>query len=153
MSVVNTSIEVNAPLETAYAFAKEIEKFPEFMSDVKSIEILENTKTENGNTYKTKWVGFIKDFNLTVKWNEIDIWDDTKKSCIFEMPEGEGDYEIYKGVWTFSEVDPNKTLINMEIEVEYNVPMIGMLIKKLIAKLVKMNADGMLEAIKKQLEK
>jgi len=40
----------------------------------------------------------------------------------------------------------------MELDVEYNVPMIGQLIKKLIAKLVKSNADGMLLAIKNQVE-
>ena len=69
------------------------------------------------------------------------------------MPQGEGDYEVYKGFWKFSKKDENTTFVEMEIEVEYNVPMVGAIIKKLIAKLVKVNADGMLEAIKEQLEK
>ena len=153
MSVINTSIDIKAPLEKVYSFSKKIEEFPEFMADMKEITILNNEETATGNKYKSHWVGFIKDFNLTVKWNEVDEWDDTKHVCIFEMPQGEGDYEIYKGVWSFKEIDSENTHVDMEIEVEYNVPMIGMLIKKLIAKLVKQNADGMLEAIKKEVEK
>ena len=152
MSVINTSIEINAPLQKVYDLSKRIEEFPEFMADMKEITILNNEKTETGNKYKSHWVGHIKDFNLTVKWNEVDVWDDTKHICYFEMPAGEGDYEIYKGVWKFSEKDANTTFVEMEIEVEYNVPMIGALIKKLIAKLVKVNADGMLQSIKGQVE-
>ncbi|MBQ7256545.1 MAG: SRPBCC family protein [Abditibacteriota bacterium] len=152
MSKVITSIEINAPLEKVYNFSKEIEAFPEFMADIKEITVLSNEKTEKGSKYKSHWVGYIKDFNLSVKWNEVDVWDDTEHICYFEMPEGEGDYEIYKGIWKFSPKDENTTFVEMEIEVEYNVPMIGALIKKLIAKLVKQNADGMLEAIKGQVE-
>ncbi len=122
------------------------------MADIKEITILNNEATEKGNKYKSHWVGYIKDFNLSVKWNEVDVWDDSEHICYFEMPQGEGDYEIYKGVWKFSPKDENTTFVEMEIEVEYNVPMIGALIKKLIAKLVKQNADGMLEAIKGQVE-
>lgn len=153
MSVINTSIEIKAGLEKVYSFSKKIEEFPEFMADMKEITILENSKTEKGNNYKSHWVGYIKDFNLTVKWNERDEWNDEEHICYFEMPEGEGDYEIYKGVWKFSAIDENTTFVEMEIEVEYNVPMIGALIRKLIAKLVKSNADGMLQSIKNELEK
>lgn len=152
MSIVNTSIEINAPLKEVYDLCKRIEEFPEFMADMKEITILEREDSEAGSKYKSHWVGFIKDFNLTVKWNEEDVWDDANHICYFEMPKGQGDYEIYKGVWKFAEKDPNTTLVDMEIEVEYNVPMIGALIKKLIAKLVKSNADGMLLAIKGKLE-
>lgn len=152
MSVINTEIIINAPCEKVYEFSKEIEKFPEFMPDVKSIEITERTPFDDGVKYSSNWVGHIKEFNLNVKWTEIDVWDDVKKTCVFEMPQGKGDYEIYKGVWSFFQKDESRTLVTMELEVEYNVPMIGGIIKKLIAKLVKSNADGMLEAIKKQVE-
>ena len=152
MSLINTEIIINAPVQKVYDFSKEIEKFPEFMPDVKSIEITERTLFDNGIKYSSNWVGYIKEFNLNVKWAEEDCWDDVKKTCIFEMPAGKGDYEIYKGVWSFFEKDENTSLVTMELEVEYNVPMIGQLIKKLIAKLVKSNADGMLLAIKNQVE-
>lgn len=153
MSAVKTDIIINAPLEKVYAFSKEIESFPEFMADMKEIRILSKEPNGKGYIQKSHWVGQIKEFSLTVKWNETDIWNDEEHICYFEMPEGEGDYEIYKGIWKFSEKDENTTFVEMEIEVEYNVPMIGALIRKLIAKLVKANADGMLTAIKEQLEK
>ena len=153
MSVIKTDIIINAPMEKVYDFSKKIEAFPEFMADMKEIKILSQEPNEKGYVQKSHWVGMIKDFNMTVKWNEVDVWDDSEHICYFEMPEGEGDYEVYKGVWKFSEKDENTAFVEMEIEVEYNVPMIGALIKKLIAKLVKINADGMLSAIKEQMEK
>lgn len=152
MSVINTEIIVNANVDRVYSFSKEVDKFPEFMPDMKSIDIIETRPFETGVEYTSHWVGQIKDFNLTIKWTEVDVWDDAKKTCVFEMPSGQGDYEIYKGVWEFIDKGDNTTLVKMELEVEYNVPMIGTIIKKLIAKLVKANADGMLLAIKNQVE-
>ena len=152
MSTISTEIIINADIQKVYNFSKEIEQFPGFMPDVKSIEIIERVLSENGIMYTSNWVGYIKEFNLNVKWTEIDVWNDVKKTCTFEMPAGKGDYEIYKGVWSFFSNEDGSTLVTMELEVEYNVPMIGGLIKKLIAKLVKSNANGMLEAIKNQVE-
>ena len=153
MSVVNTEITVNAPAEKVYRFSMEVDKFPEFMPDMKSIEIIEKRPFDTGVEYSSHWVGAIQKFNLTVKWDEIDRWDHEKRQCSFYMPEGRGDYQVYKGLWEFVDNGDNTTLVKMELEVEYNVPMVGGLIKKLIAKLVKENADGMLAAIKEQVEK
>ncbi|MBO4548634.1 MAG: SRPBCC family protein [Abditibacteriota bacterium] len=153
MSQVNTSVIVNAPADKVYAFSKEVDQFPEFMPDMKSIEILKKTPTDAGVEYLSRWVGFIPKFNLTVKWEETDLWDDSRRVCEFYMPEGRGDYEVYRGVWEFLDNGDGTTLVKLSMEVEYNVPMVGGLIKKLIAKLVKENADGMLAAIKEQVEK
>ncbi|MBP5274362.1 MAG: SRPBCC family protein [Abditibacteriota bacterium] len=153
MAEVKTEITINAPAKEVYLFSKEVDKFPEFMPDMKSIEILEKKPFDGGTEYLSRWVGSIQKFNLTVKWEEIDRWDDRSLVCEFYMPEGRGDYEVYKGVWKFADNGDGTTLVTLSLEVEYNVPMVGGLIKKLIAKLVKENADGMLEAIKKQMEK
>ena len=153
MSAVSTEITVNAPVDKVYAFSKEVDRFPEFMPDMRSIEILERTPFDTGVEYLSRWVGSIQKFNLTVKWDEIDRWDDQKRVCEFYMPEGKGDYEVYKGVWEFIDNGDGTTLVKLAMEVEYNVPMVGGIIRKLIAKLVKENADGMLSAIKEQVEK
>ncbi|MBR4748126.1 MAG: SRPBCC family protein [Abditibacteriota bacterium] len=153
MSQVNTSIIIHAPVDKVYAFSKEVDKFPEFMPDMKSIEILDRTPTDTGVQYLSRWVGSIQKFNLTVKWEETDLWDDSRRVCEFFMPEGRGDYEVYRGVWEFEDMGGGDTLVKLAMEVEYNVPMVGGIIKKLIAKLVRENADGMLGAIKEQVEK
>jgi uncharacterized membrane protein len=41
MATVESMIVVAAPVERVYAIARDVEQFPEFMSDVQSVEILE----------------------------------------------------------------------------------------------------------------
>lgn len=147
LAVVSSFIEINGPLEEVYALAKNIEAFPEFMPDVKSVKIVE--RSEDGNRTVSEWIGSVKEFRLSVKWTEEDIWDDAAKTCTFSLIKG--DYSKYSGVWKFTDLG-GRTRFDSEIEVEYDVPMIGSLIKGLIAKLMKQNVDSMLVAVKKKVE-
>jgi ribosome-associated toxin RatA of RatAB toxin-antitoxin module len=129
-----------------YAIARDVEQFPEFMSDVQSVEILE----EDGGRRVSRWVGGIEEFNRTLEWTEEDYWDDENHSCRFEMIEG--DFTAYGGMWTFEE-DEAGTLVKLIVDYEYAVPLIGPLIKKLLHRKVQQNCDNMLAAIKQEAEK
>jgi ribosome-associated toxin RatA of RatAB toxin-antitoxin module len=98
----------------------------------------------------TEWVGIVKEFKTTLKWTEEDIWDDQAKTCKFSLVKG--DYGKYAGLWTFTDLG-GSTRFDSEIEVEYDVPLVGALIKGLIAKKMKENVDNMLAAIKREVEK
>lgn len=148
MPVVNSSIEINGPIDQVYALAKDIESFPEFMPDVKSVRIAE--RSEDGSVVVSEWVGIVKEFKTTVKWTEKDIWDDGARTCTFSLVKG--DYSKYSGFWRFTDLG-GRTRFESEIEVEYDVPLVGALIKGIIAKKMKENVDNMLEAIKGQVEK
>lgn len=147
MAKVSSSIEINGPIEEVYALAKKIESFPEFMLDVKSVNIVE--RSEDGSRIVSEWVGIVKEFKTTIKWTEEDIWDDTARTCKFSLVKG--DYSKYQGMWNFVDLG-GKTRFDSEIEVEYDVPLVGALIKGLIAKKMKENVDNMLAAVKKKVE-
>lgn len=147
MAQVSSSIEINGPLEKVYELAKNVESFPEFMPDLKSVKIVE--RSEDGSRVVTDWVGIVKEFKTTIKWAEEDIWDDSAHTCVFTLVKG--DYSKYSGKWQFTDLG-GTTRFDSEIEVEYNVPMVGALIKGLIAKKMKENVDNMLEAIKQKVE-
>lgn len=147
MSIVNSTIEINGPIDQVYALAKNVEAFPEFMPDVKSINVIE--RSEDGNRLVTEWVGIVKEFRTTIKWTEEDIWDDQAHTCTFTLVKG--DYTKYAGKWTFTDLG-GKTRFDSEIEVEYDVPLVGALIKGIIAKKMKENVDNMLAAIKGRVE-
>ena len=147
MAVVRSSIEIDGPLERVYALAKDIESFPEFMPDLKSVTIIE--RSEDGSRITSDWVGIVKEFKTLVKWTEQDIWDDAARTCTFSLVKG--DYSKYSGVWTFTDLG-GRTRFNSEIEVEYDVPLIGALIRGLIARKMKDNVDNMLAAIKGKVE-
>jgi uncharacterized membrane protein len=147
LAVVQSSVEIDGPLEQVYALAKNIESFPEFMPDLKSVTIVE--RSEDGSRIVSDWVGIVKEFKTTIKWTEQDIWDDEAKTCTFSLVKG--DYSKYSGFWKFTDLG-GKTRFDSEIEVEYDVPLIGALIKGIIAKKMKENVDNMLAAIKQKVE-
>ena len=147
MAKVQSSIEINGALEEVYALAKDVESFAEFMPDLKSVKIVE--RSDDGSRTVSEWVGIVKEFKTTLKWTEEDIWDDAAKTCKFSMIKG--DYSKYLGLWTFKDIG-GKTQFDSEIEVEYDVPLVGALIKGLIAKKMKENVDNMLLAIKQKVE-
>lgn len=147
MAVVSSSVEINGPVEQVYALAKDIESFPEFMPDLKSVKVVE--KSEDGSRIVSDWVGIVKEFKTFVKWTEEDIWDEQARTCTFTLVKG--DYSKYSGFWKFTDLG-GKTRFDSEIEVEYDVPLIGALIKGLIAKKMKDNIDNMLAAIKSKVE-
>lgn len=148
MPRVESSIVINGDIERVYAMSKDIESFPEFMPDVKSVTVLE--RSESGDRTVVEWVGIVKEFKTTLKWVEEDIWDDEAKTCVFTLVKG--DYSAYSGNWSFKSVDGGTEFVSV-VDFEYDVPLIGALIKGMIAKKMKENVDNILAAIKEKVEK
>lgn len=147
MPKVSSSIEIDGPIEKVYALAKNIEDFPEFMQDVESVKVIE--RSDDGNRTVSEWVGLVKEFKTKVRWTEEDIWDESARTCTFTLVKG--DYSKYSGFWQFVDLG-DKTRFDSDIEVEYDLPLVGALIKGIIAKKMKDNVDNMLSAIKNQVE-
>lgn len=146
MPVVKAVVEVAAPLERVFALARNIEAFPEFMPDVQEVEIVE---PEAEGRQVSRWVGVVKEFKRTITWTEEDYWDEATHSCRFAQVEG--DFAVYQGTWDFNERD-GKTEVVLKLEYEYDVPLIGNLIKKLLMRKMQENCDNMLTAIKAEAE-
>lgn len=147
MPRVESSVVINGPPDKVFALARDIESFPEFMSDLKKVTILE--KNPDGTRVVSEFVGFIKDFRITIKWVEEDEWDEQAKTCKFKLVKG--DFKSYSGMWTFEPADGG-TKYTSVIDFEYEIPLIGPIIKSLVAKLMKQNVDNMLKAIKDKVE-
>lgn len=147
MPIVTAVVDVNAPLERVFAIARNIEAFPEFMPDVQEVTILE--QSDDGRQV-SRWVGIVKEFKRTINWVEEDCWDEAGHVCTFRQREG--DFALYQGTWAFAETD-GTTHIELELEYEYDVPLIGNLIKNLLRRKMQENCDNMLTAIKAEAEK
>ncbi len=147
MPTVTAAVDIAAPLDRVYALSRDIEAFPSFMPDVQEVKILEQRPD---GTQKSTWVGIVKEFKRTISWTEEDYWDDTAHTCRFEQTEG--DFAVYRGDWRFTTADGG-THVELELEYEYDVPLIGNLIKALLKRKMQENCDNMLAAIKAQAEK
>lgn len=147
MPIVTAVIDIAAPLDKVFAIARNIEAFPEFMPDVQEVEILEQ-RPDGWQT--SRWVGLVKEFKRTINWVEEDLWDEAAHVCTFHQKEG--DFSLYQGEWRFSEAN-GMTHVELELEYDYDVPLIGNLIKNLLKRKTQENCDNMLAAIKGEAEK
>lgn len=143
MAQVNASTTIAAPIENVYAVAKAVETFPEFMPDLESVEVLERF---NGNTV-SRWVGLVQ--GRKIRWVEEDLWDDRAYRCDFRQREG--DFTRYQGSWRFEPV-PDGTRTTIDVDFELDIPLAGALLSNLLKVLMRKNIEGMLSALKGQIE-
>jgi uncharacterized membrane protein len=148
MPRVESSIVINAPRETVITVARDNEKFPDYMADVKSLSVLE--KSEDGLRMVTDWVGIVPKFGARVHWVEEDIWDLAAGTCTFKQVSG--DYEQFEGVWKFTAVDTETTRFDSILDYSLEIPLVGGIIKAIIHKTMQNNLNATLAAIKTRCE-
>ena len=146
MPLVRAEAIIPASPETVYTVAKDIEHLPEFLPNVQQVTIT----GREGNRMVSAWVGLVPEFRRTIKWVEEDVWDDASRTCRFRSLSG--DWDRYEGVWSFAP-EGTDTKVSLDIDYDYNVPLIGSLIKQLLRKLVQRNAEETLQGLKQRVAK
>lgn len=148
MGVVVSEIEVSVPPDVAFSVASEVENYPSFMPNIKSVKVLE--RNDDGYS-KITWTASVNvaSINKDIIWTEEEWWDKPSKTCKFALLEG--DYTRYEGDWAFTQI-PNGTRIRLRVDYDLGLPLIGPLINKLLDKIMLDNLNGMLSAIKQKAE-
>jgi uncharacterized membrane protein len=147
MPRIEQTVVINAPVERVYAVARNVEAFPDFMDDLQSLSVIE--RSDDGNRTITEWVGLIREFKMTVKWSQEDVWDPATHRDDFKMIKG--DMDSMSGYWQFTGGN-GSTRFDSVVDYEYNVPLIGPMIKALIRKKMEANLDAQMQAIKVKAE-
>ena len=148
MPHIENSVLVNAPLAAVFAAARDQESFPQFMPDVESLTIVE--RSPDGTRTVSDWVAVASDFKLKVRWTEEDVWDEAAHELRFKQLKG--DYTAYGGFWKFTEDSPGVTRFHSEIDYDLEIPLIGALLKAVVARLMRDNTQKVLDAIKSRAE-
>ncbi len=143
MPFVETHIDVDASPEKCYDIASDMEKFPAFMPSVDEITVL-----EAGETWaKTRWVARLQ--GKPVKWIEREDFDPENLAISYHQIEG--DLKTFEGDWTFTGED-GRCRISLTVDASLGVPMLAAALDPLINKLIRDNANSMLQAIKAEAE-
>ncbi|MFB3882168.1 MAG: type II toxin-antitoxin system RatA family toxin [Armatimonadota bacterium] len=142
MPEVQAELVIEAPVARVYELAKQVERLPEFLPSLERVTI----QLREGNRTISEWVGLIPEFRRKIAWVEEDLWDDEARRCEFRSVSG--DWDRYEGVWTFAERG-DRTEVSLSISYQYDVPLIGALIRKLLHKLVERSARETLEGLRK----
>ncbi|HSV32336.1 MAG TPA: SRPBCC family protein [Atribacteraceae bacterium] len=143
MAEVETALVVNWPVDMVYEKAKDIEALARFLPDLKEVRVL----SREGNQVESFWKGEFQ--RREVKWRERDIWDDEKRECRFHLLEG--DFKKYQGIWRFLP-DNEKTRIELKLEYDLGLPLIGPLINAFLKKKMTENSQSMLKALQQILD-
>ena len=117
------------------------------MPDLKSLKIVE--QNPDRTRLKTEWVGTIRQFGRTIRWTQEDKWDLSLNRLDFSQIEG--DYDRMEGYWEFRPEDGG-TRFDSLMNYEYNVPLLGALVKKVVEHLVRQNLNSIMNAIKERAE-
>ena len=143
MPYVEVSLPVQAERSEIYPILKEMEKYPEFMADLVSVEVVERKK----NSTITKWVSNVD--GRIIKWTEVDTFDDANMHISYKQIDG--DLKKFEGEWILTPVAEG-TEIKLTVDFEFGIPMIAGLLNPILKKKVRDNSLNMLTAIKERME-
>lgn len=143
MPFVEVVISVECNREKIYPILKDMEKYPEFMKDLVSVEILERT----GHNTVSKWVSNVD--GRVIKWTELDTFDDENMHIAYKQIEG--DLKKFEGEWILTPLIEG-TEIKLTVDFEFGIPMIAGLLNPILKKKVRDNSMNMLKAIKEKME-
>ncbi|MFH1202232.1 MAG: SRPBCC family protein [Candidatus Omnitrophota bacterium] len=143
MAKIQSQILVKKGREEIFNLLKDMERFPEFMRDVKSLHILEHVD----NKLITKWQIEIE--NTAITWKEEDVFDDKNYTLKFHMLEG--DYQEYQGSWRL-EPHSGTTRIKIDAVFDWGIPVLERFVANVLERKARLAFEGMLKSIKKRLE-
>ena len=140
MAGVVTTITVNAPIEKFYEVITDVESYPEFIPEMKSVKVLSMTDTDGEVEYNLKIMGFSVSYTLKLKKNpptEL-TWTFVKGT---KMKDNQGH-------WKLKKIDDNTT------EAEYKVELkLGALVpKKFTDQLTKVGLPALMKQFKDRVE-
>ncbi|MEG6584106.1 type II toxin-antitoxin system RatA family toxin [Dendrosporobacter sp. 1207_IL3150] len=143
MPFVEVSVPVMCDRQDIYPILKDMEKYPDFMADLISVEVLERKE----NTTITKWVSNVD--GRTIKWTELDTFDDENLHIAYRQLEG--DLKRFEGEWILTPISGG-TEVKLTVDFEFGIPMIAGLLNPILKKKVRENSLNMLNAIKDKME-
>lgn len=130
--------------DKAFEVVEDLERFPEFITNVNSLTVLE----VDGNRKVAEWDTTIDDAPLG--WVEEGIYD--KENRIVRFRALEGVFDRFDGYW---QVEPHGegSRVTFELTYEIGLPEIEEIVGPLLRERMMENAEGMLDAIEKWVQK
>lgn len=144
MPVIEVRRVLAAPLEKVIEVVKNVEAYPQFMPDVRSVKVLESS--DEGHLQKVEWVGVIKQFAREIRWIQEDRWVSPTR---VEFNQIQGDYDKMVGYWEFADSDGSTEFTNV-LDYEYRVPLLGALVTRVVEFLVRQNLESIMDGIEKR---
>lgn len=143
-TVIKIAVVIKSNKEVVYRLLRNMESFPEFIRDIKSIKVNKRI----GNESITEW--HINVDGANIAWVERDIFRDRDMRVDFKMLSG--DYDRFEGAWDLKD-DPKGVRLELVAKIDWGAPVLVKFVKPVIEKKAKRSFRTFLSAIKKEAEK
>lgn len=149
MPQVEVSTLVQGRLNDVYTIASDMESYPNFMDDVKQVEVI-----ERGEDYTiTNWVTEVD--GKTIRWTERDVFIPEQGKIVYQQIKG--DLKKFEGYWQITQnqnqdQDQDQVFVRLSVDFDLGIPMLSTIMNPLLVKKVKANSESMLKAIKQRVE-
>ena len=146
MAKVYVKIVIRKKKDEVYKVLLGMERYSEFLRDVKHISILTSAEDLIISEWKIDVDG------TPIEWIQETTWDRTSQKWIsFRMVQG--DYQRYEGKWLLEEVGDGKTRVTLSAEFEWGVPGLERFVGSILEQKASDSLRGMLVAIRRELHR
>lgn len=139
MSATHISIEIDAPIQTVFEVVSDFEAYPEFLRDMRAVQIDKRGKDSLRATFT---VSIIKKIRYT-----LEIALQAPLEISWKLVEGDM-MKANTGGWKFEPLGKGKTKAHYQIEVSFG----GLVPQSITDKLVGSNLPGMMQQFKERIE-
>ncbi|HEX8742797.1 MAG TPA: SRPBCC family protein [Thermoleophilaceae bacterium] len=143
MPEVSLDMDIRASIDTVWAAVLDIERYPEVMTNVVSVNIEE---WEEPTVRRTEWAMIIK--GATLVWRDREFIDHDKHTVRFTQVSG--DLERFEGAWELDEKEQALTHVRLRISFEIGVPLLAPMLNPVARRALYDNATEMLEGVDSQ---
>ncbi|MBM7865476.1 cyclase [Heliobacterium gestii] len=143
MPYVEESLWIGGSVRSVYALACRMEDYPLFMSDVRSVCVVERGEGYTVTDWETDADGRL------FRWRERDDFLPDEGRIIYRQIEG--DVKRFEGEWRFREQGEGCE-VTLTVDFDLGIPMLAPLLHPILVKKVRENSRAMLFAIKEKVE-
>lgn len=141
MPQISVDMHIQAPAERVWATVVDIERYPESMSSVRWVKVLEPGE----GTRRSKWSITLK--GSILEWEERETLDHEERVMSFRQLSG--DMELFEGAWRVTAGPGGRTHVTLTIDFEIGIPLLAQMLNPVAQRSLKDNCTEMLQGIER----
>jgi ribosome-associated toxin RatA of RatAB toxin-antitoxin module len=143
MPEVDVTLDIDAPPERVWEAVLDIERYPDSMENVRSVEILEMSDTEQRSAWSIVLKGSI------LEWEERDLIDVETMTMSFQQLSG--DLSSFDGYWRVSSRGDGLATARFAVNFEIGIPLLAEMLNPVAARSLDENCREMLSGVERQV--
>ncbi len=143
MPVVELDIEIRAPAARVWDAVVDVERYPESMENVRSVEL---RAVESRELRRTAWSVILK--GSILQWEEEEHLDHDQRVIRFHQVKG--DMEVFTGEWVLEERGSALTNVRLQITFEIGIPLLADMLNPVAQRSLQENCADMLRGVERE---